>query len=288
MKVTIAIPFYNAEAYLLDAIRSVFAQTHAEWELILVDDGSTDGSLKIANSINDPRVRVISDGKNKRLAGRLNEVTKLAKYDYIVRMDADDLMLPNRIETQLAVFKENPEIDIVTTGVFSTLNNLTLKGIRGQSYNEASFKDIISRRRAVTHASIIAKKSWYERWEYDERLSIAQDLELWIRASYNNDFKIVSIAEPLYVYREEDNVTGHKLLRAYANERQMISKYSFGVLKYKLSLKSYFKSAFVRLLILFNKVDILLARRANGEVLETDKQKLENAIQQIYTVKLPL
>mgnify|MGYP000389145418 CR=1 FL=1 len=288
MKVTIAIPFYNAEAYLLDAIRSVFAQTHAEWELILIDDGSTDGSLKIANSINDPRVRVISDGKNKRLAGRLNEVTKLAKYDYIVRMDADDLMLPNRIETQLAVFKENPEIDIVTTGVFSTLNNLTLKGIRGQSYNEATFKDIISRRRAVTHASIIAKKSWYERWEYDERLSIAQDLELWIRASYNNDFKIVSIADPLYVYREEDNVTGYKLLRAYANERQMISKYSFGVLKYKLSLKSYFKSAFVRLLILFDKVDILLARRANGEMLETDKQKLENAIQQIHAVKLPL
>jgi len=101
---------------------------------------------------------------NKRLAGGLNGVTKLAKYDYIVRMDTDDLMLPNRIETQLAVFKENPEIDIVTTGVFSTLNNLTLKGVRGQSYNEATFKDIISLRRAVTHASIIAKKSWYERW----------------------------------------------------------------------------------------------------------------------------
>jgi len=73
-------------------------------------------------------------------------------------------------------------------------------------------------------------------------------------------------------------------LRAYANERQMISKYSFGVLKYKLSLKS----AFVRLFILFNKIDILLDRRANGEMLETDKQKLENAIQQIYAVKLPL
>ncbi|MGR7813251.1 glycosyltransferase family 2 protein [Lacinutrix undariae] len=288
MKVTIAIPFYNAEAYLLDAIRSVFAQTHKDWELILINDGSTDDSLKIAQSVKDPRVRVVSDGKNKRLAGRLNEVTKLAKYDYIARMDADDLMSPNRIEKQLAVFKENPEIDIITTGVFSTLNNLTLKGVRGQSYNEASFEDIISRRKAVTHAAIIAKKTWYERYQYDESLSIAQDLELWIRASYNNDFKIVSIAEPLYIYREEDNVTGHKLLRAYANERQMISKYSLGVLKYKLSIKSYFKSAFVRLLIIFNKVDILLARRANGEILETDNQKLENAIKQIHGVKLPL
>jgi len=81
--VTIGLPFYNAEKYLTDAIRAVFAQTHQHWELILIDDGSTDGSLKIAKSVQDPRVRVYSDGKNKKLAARLNEITKLAKYEYI-------------------------------------------------------------------------------------------------------------------------------------------------------------------------------------------------------------
>ena len=68
MKVSIAIPFYNAEKYLRDSIRSVFAQTHQDWELILMDDGSTDGSLAIAKSIKDPRVSVYSDGQNKKLA----------------------------------------------------------------------------------------------------------------------------------------------------------------------------------------------------------------------------
>jgi len=64
MSITIGMPFYNAEKYLADAIRSVFAQTYQDWELILMDDGSTDQSLEIAKSVDDPRVRVFSDGKN--------------------------------------------------------------------------------------------------------------------------------------------------------------------------------------------------------------------------------
>ena len=91
MAITIGIPFYNAEAYLADAIRSVFAQTYEDWELILIDDGSTDNSLAIARSVDDPRVRVYSDGKNKKLASRLNELTQLATYEFIARMDADDV-----------------------------------------------------------------------------------------------------------------------------------------------------------------------------------------------------
>ena len=118
MKVSIAIPFYNAEKYLRDSIRSVFAQTHQDWELILMDDGSTDGSLAIAKSIKDSRVSVYSDGKNKKLAARLNEITKLAKYDIIARMDADDLMSPTRIEKQLNILKDNLNIEVAPTSLY--------------------------------------------------------------------------------------------------------------------------------------------------------------------------
>ncbi|WP_139856291.1 glycosyltransferase family 2 protein [Aequorivita sinensis] len=286
--ITIAIPFYNAEHYLLDAIRSVFAQTYEDWELILIDDGSTDASLEIAKSINDPRVWVLSDGNNKRLAARLNEVTKLAKYDFIARMDADDLMLPNRIAEQLKYFKMYPEADIVTSGVFSVLNDLSLKGIRGQEFQYPSFEDIVSRKKGVTHAALIARKSWYERNLYNENLKIAQDLELWIRASAKNDFKVISIEDPLYIYREEDNVTGDKLLRAYHNERHMISKYCTKGLKIKLLLKSNMKTLFVKLLMVLGKVEILQKRRANTVVKEKDLLTLDNAIRIINSVKLPI
>ena len=99
--VTIGLPFYNDRLTLELAIKSIFAQTYKNWELILVDDGSTDGSLNIAKKITDKRVRIISDEKNKGLIFRLNQIASLAKGKYLARMDADDLMQPTRIEKQV-------------------------------------------------------------------------------------------------------------------------------------------------------------------------------------------
>lgn len=284
MKVTIAIPFYNAEEYLPDAIRSVFAQTFQDWELLLIDDGSTDNSLSIAKSIKDDRVRVFSDGKNKKLARRLNEVTLLAKYDYILRMDADDLMLPNRIEKQLEIMT-NGNVDIVTSGVYSVLNNLEIVGIRGMNYNSVKFQDILSRKVGITHAALLAKKSWYERNKYDETLSIAQDLDLWLRTSKKNDLKIISIAEPLYIYREENNVTKKKLLRAYNNERNMIRKYGEISLN-ELIFKSYLKSLAVVVLGLIGKIDILQKNRGKKVISTKQIDIYHDAILKIKNTKV--
>lgn len=282
--VTIAIPFFNAEKYLLEAIKSVFAQTYTKWELILIDDGSTDNSLAIAKSINDPRVRVYSDGKNKRLAACLNEVTKLAKYDYIARMDADDLMMPDRIEKQLEILTKN-DVDIVTTGVYSVLNNLDIVGIRGANYESVIFKDLLSRKVGITHAALIAKKSWYQRNKYDESLSIAQDLDLWLRTSKKNDLKIISISEPLYIYREEDNVTKKKIIRAYRNERNMIRKYGDTSFNIKI-LKSYLKSLVVHFLDLVGKIDLLQKNRGNKVITEQSVTRFNEAIAKIKNTKV--
>ena len=118
--VTIGLPFYNAEKYLALAIESVLQQTYTDWELLLLDDGSTDNSLSIAQSYaqKDSRIKVISDGKNKNLATRLNELPSLAQGLYLARMDADDIMLPARIERQLAVLKAHPEIDVLGTNAY--------------------------------------------------------------------------------------------------------------------------------------------------------------------------
>jgi len=284
MKVTIAIPFYNAEKFLAEAIKSVFAQSFQDWELLLIDDGSTDNSLAIAKSVQDDRVRVIADGKNKRLAGRLNEVSHWAKYDYILRMDADDLMMPNRIEKQLKLLINN-DADIVTTGVYSVLNNLKLIGVRGMNYNSATFDDIISKKVGITHAALLAKKSWYLRNQYDDTLSIAQDLDLWLRSSKSNDLKIISIKDPLYIYREENNVTKDKLLRAYKNERNMIRKYketSFDALIFK----SYLKSVIVRILSMLKKIDVLQKRRGQDQISEKDSKAYNEAIAKIKATKV--
>ena len=118
--VTIGLPFYNAEKYLALAIESVLQQTYTNWELLLLDDGSTDNSLSIAQSYaqKDSRIKVISDGKNKNLATRLNELPSLAQGLYLARMDADDIMHSARIERQLSVLKAHPEIDVLGTNAY--------------------------------------------------------------------------------------------------------------------------------------------------------------------------
>lgn len=265
--VTIGIPFYNAEATLLDAIRAVFAQTHTNWELILIDDGSTDRSLKLAQTINDPRVTVYSDGENRRLAARLNQLTKLANYDFIARMDADDMMAPNRIETLLEILVNNDKYDLASCGTYSIKNDGSFNGYRGADEQNYTFERLLDKSQGFLHAGLIARKSWYERNTYNELLLLGQDSDLWLRAAKVGDFRAISIKEPLYMYREEGNVTPQKLLRAYKLERnnhaRMIDKKRD---KLKYITKSFVKSGVVKAMNITGTLDYLLHRRNKKDV----------------------
>ncbi|SHF46367.1 Glycosyltransferase involved in cell wall bisynthesis [Salegentibacter echinorum] len=274
MSISIAIPFYNAEKFLPDAIRSVFAQTFQEWELILIDDGSTDGSLEIAQSINDPRVRVLADGKNKKLAGRLNQVVELVKYDYIARMDADDIMDPRRLQIQYDIL-ENTDYDLTTTGLYSIKNDLTLAGMRGVEFSDKlSVKDVINRKVEILHASVLARKSWYERNRYDESLPVAQDYDLWLGAASREDLKIKIVSDPLYVYREEGNVTVQKLLKAYGLTSRIIEKYNVDKqFAKKQILNSKIKSFIVKMLDKFDLLHHLHNKRNQLQLVDEENIK---------------
>lgn len=152
MPITIGIPFYNAERYLADAIRSIFAQTYQDWELILVDDGSTDASLEIARSVKDKRVRVISDGTNKKLPARLNQIVGEAKYELIARMDSDDMASPRRFDKQLPCF-DDLDIQIVSTGIGLFSDNGNLLGMQGCKKRQLTTLDYF-RARSIAHPTI--------------------------------------------------------------------------------------------------------------------------------------
>lgn len=264
--VSIGISFFNAESSLLDAIRSVFVQTHQNWELILVDDGSTDRSLEIAQSIDDPRVRVYSDGENKKLAARLNQIIDLSKYEFIVRMDADDLMAPDRIEKQLKILVENNDIDLVSTGVLSLNDNDEPVGVRLVSQeHKLTAKKLLYGQSGIVHASVVARKTWYQRNYYREDYPAAEDSELWIRAYSSSDLKVFFVREPLYFYREDGNVTKEKVLRGYRLGRRMIKKSARNRFPIALKINSYTRSILKTLFVLgldfFGKFDFLRKRR---------------------------
>ena len=291
--ITIGIPFYNAEATLLDAIRSVFAQTHGNWELILLDDGSTDRSLEIARSVDDPRVRVYSDGQNKRLAARLNEMTRLARSGYMARMDADDLMSPTRLEQQFEVLNARPEVDLVSTGVCSLRDDYEPVGVRcvapGHSIRP---RGLLGGQSGIVHASILGRRDWFVRNPYKESLAKSQDTNLWVRAYSRDDLRVAFLPEPLYYYREDGNVSTPKLLLAYQIGRQTIlrdagARFSLAD-RASAYLSSSGRSVAVRVLDRLGRMELIRARRHPVALGDVEKQRLVSEIRAIRGLELPL
>lgn len=280
--ITIGIPFYNAEKYLEEAICSVLAQTHENWELILIDDGSSDKSLSIANeySLIDKRIRVISDGLNKKLPNRLNQIVRESKYDYIARMDADDLMSSIRLEKQISYLHKNPNIDLVSTGILSLKNDLALVGFRMTSCDKAITKtDAIIGTTGIIHASVMTKKSWYERNSYNENTMLAEDYELWLNAFMKRDLKVGFIEEPLYYYREEQSIKIEKLLKAYNTQIKIIRNIPKKHLSFfeKLKYLSKIKSKIVIVEALFSlKLNSLLHKRRVSKTNIVDLEPMLN------------
>lgn len=268
--ITVGIPFYNAELYLADAIKSVMAQTYQNWELILVDDGSKDNSLMIAKDFEkqDSRIRVISDGINKKLPARLNQIISEAKGEYIARMDADDVISPKRLEMQLTVLEEESNIDLVSTGILSLKNDLSLIGYRGTpSDKEITLNDAIMGTTGIIHASLMARTKWWRRNLYNINNKLAEDHELWLKAFLANDLKVAFIEKPLYYYREDLNIQLDKLLTAYNSQINIIQSLPSDLLsdsvKKNFLNKFRIKKLLVRAIFLIGKDSLLHKRRAD-------------------------
>lgn len=265
--ISIGIPFFNAEKYLADAIKSVLAQSYPYWELILVDDGSTDGSLKIAQDFatRDSRIRVISDGVNKKLPARLNEIIKEAKFDFIARMDADDLMDCDRLKIQFEYLKKHPEINLVTTGMYSIGNKNEILGKRIPRNYQMKPAEMLKGLTNLLHASMLAKKDWCLRNLYREDNALAEDYELWLTSNIKGDLKYYVLEEPLYYYREGENVKKEKMIKGYNTQIQVIERYSSGVIsnreKEKIIKKFKLKKIIVSLLDLMGMMFFLQKKR---------------------------
>lgn len=197
--VTIGIPIYNAEKYLEQAIRSILNQSYTNWELLLINDGSTDGSMRIAQSFLDPRIKIIDDdGINKGLVFRLNQLSMLAKGVYYARMDADDIMHPERVEKQLAFLESHPDVDVVGSSYYSIDLNNTIIGRVNINPSPKTVNDILSRG-CFAHPSIMGHLSWFKKNQYDATSERMEDFELWLRTIAKSKF--VNLQEPLLFYR---------------------------------------------------------------------------------------
>jgi len=220
-KVTIAIPFYNNKGSILDAVRSVFAQSYTDWVLLLVNDGSDDGSLEIVQKIKDERVQLLNDGSNKGLIYRLNQIIHITETKYLARMDADDIMHPLRIEKQFKYLEEHQYIDVLDTAIYTMDIDKNPIGIRRTEKMTVSYKNLLNNG-IMTHSSIMGKTDWFKNNLYSEDFYRAEDQELWCRTFRYSVFDRLN--EPLLIYRE-GNIEIRNYIDSIKSTMKIIRKY---------------------------------------------------------------
>lgn len=198
--ISVLMPVYNAARFLQSAIESILNQSEKRFELIIIDDGSTDDSVKIIQSFNDNRIVYIKNPQNIGIVRSLNYGMSIAKGKYIARMDGDDIALPLRFEKQLDLLENNLDIGICGTNAI-TIDAL---GNKKRLWFYESNKDIVEMAPVFVcpflHPTIMIRRNILESIHgYTSGMEPSEDFECWIRIL--SDVKGTNLQEPLLYYR---------------------------------------------------------------------------------------
>lgn len=203
-KVSVIMGIYNCEKTLAQSIQSILNQTYDNWELIMCDDGSTDGTFAIAEKFSklDQRIRLIRNKQNLGLAKTLNKCIEASVGEYIMRHDGDDIMIPDRMKTQVKYLNDN-NCDMCGSGAY-IFDDM---GIWGQRIpQEKPSKKLMATINPFIHPSVLIKREvLLEVGGYTDNKLTRQRLEdydLWIKLFMHN-YKLQNIQSPLIYYREE-------------------------------------------------------------------------------------
>lgn len=205
MRVSVLMPAYNAARHIAQAIESVLAQTHADFEFIIINDGSTDGTRAIVENYvqRDQRIRLLNQS-NKGPGAAMNVGLNTAKHEWIVVMHADDVMLPHRIERQLAFVQEHPEIAVASSFVYNINDAGTvIAKFESPLVSKQAVEETLRRNDIIGfhHPAVIMRKAIVqELGGYRETLQTNEDIDLWNRVA-ERGYLILVQPEFLLKYR---------------------------------------------------------------------------------------
>jgi glycosyltransferase involved in cell wall biosynthesis len=181
-KLTVLMPVYNGLPYVREAIDSVLRQTLTDFTLLVIDDGSKDGSSDYLDSLTDPRVRVVHQ-PNQGLAGALNNGIALCESEYLARMDADDVMLPTRLATQLAFLESRPKVGLVGAQVAPLFNGRAGGGVALPLDHQTIDDRLMQGRHAICHSSIMCRTALMREIGGYWPKGVSEDWDMYLRMS---------------------------------------------------------------------------------------------------------
>jgi len=201
--ISVIMPVYNTAPFLKEAIESILTQTETDFELILINDASTDNSSEVIAQFNDPRIRIINNEKNLGLAVSLNKAIRVATGKYIARMDGDDIALPTRFEEQLKIIKSADRRTVVCSTCLLIDEHGNKIGKWKDDSKYSSPKEIrkqLPNNNCIVHPSVMVRRDLLSEFFYDPEQHESEDYDLWLRMA-SDDVQFMKIIEPFVLHR---------------------------------------------------------------------------------------
>ncbi len=233
-RVSVIMPVYNGEKFLREAIDSILQQSFTDFELLLINDGSSDGSEKIILSYTDPRIKYILNSKNIGLIATLNTGIQESSGEYLARMDADDISLPQRFEKQVEFLDTNLDVAVLATKVQQINEADAPQGFWKEDVettSQAEIKKTMPILNCIAHPSVMMRKTVIEKFGYNTSLKFSEDWGLWLSLLSAN-YKIAKLDEILLRYRIHSSSTTIQV-NAKGVEKKIL-QFKFSYLKGKL------------------------------------------------------
>lgn len=258
-KISVIMSVYNGTPFLKEAVKSILNQIYNDFEFIIVDDGSRDKSWEYLESLKDTRIKLIRNRKNLGLAASLNKALKLARCDYIARMDADDVSKPERLATQMDFMRRNPEVDICGSFVEVINEKGKIIGKIQKPTSDDRIKKELFWLTPLLHPTWFVKKEVFRKLNgYDQKWDYVEDFEFLTRAK---DYKMANIPKDLLLFRSQKERRSQKTIeKIYRNSfklRQKIFKeQNLGLSYLPILARSYVTTYFfpTKLKIFLNKL----------------------------------
>lgn len=197
--VSVVMSVHSGRDMLLRAVRSILWQTYPRWELILMDDGSSDGTAEVARALQDPRIRVFRDGVCRGLAVRLNQGIEQARGAYVARMDADDVAFPERFARQVEFLEAHPDVDLLATSALLVDADDRIVGMLAAGIAHDDICRDPWRGFPMPHPTWMGRAHWFRRNPYDSAARKGQDQALLFRTFRHSRF--AGLPDALLGYR---------------------------------------------------------------------------------------
>ena len=258
--ISVIMPVYNTAPFVKEAIESVLHQTENDFELIIINDASSDESIEVISGIADPRIRIINNEKNLGLAVTLNKGIRAATGKYIARMDGDDIAMHNRFEEQLKAIKIADRKSLISSTclLIDESGNKIGKWKDDTKYiTPRAIRNQLPNNNCIVHPSVFVRKDVLSDFFYDPEQHESEDYDLWLRMA-SDKVQFLKIEQPLVLHRIRK--------QSFTRQRQQ---------------NIFFKLFRVKIVFLFHEI---IKGRINGFMVKTLAYAILDIVKGIFKV----